>query len=114
MKLFSPNTSSKSDSYAVDVLVANLHEDGTGVGQQVAGHSEAVAQVGQVGVDAVAPGVPEGLDLLRLPGNVGGALPSRTSRLVVDHWKLELNLDTVRRVDVDALYPALQSFPAGQ
>ena len=76
----------------MDVLIANLHENGAGVGQQVTGHGEAVAQVGQIGVDAVAPGVTEGLYLLRLSGDVFAVLPSFTSRLVVDHWKLELNL----------------------
>ena len=41
-------------------------------------------------------------------------LPSRTSRLVVDHWKLELNRNAVGRVDVDALHLALQPLPLGQ
>ena len=53
---------------------------------------KAVAEVRQVRVDAVAPGVAEGLYLLRLARDVGSGCRRFTSRLVVDHWKLELNL----------------------
>ena len=55
----------------MDVFVANLDEDRAGVGEQVAGDGQAVAQIGQVGVDAVAPGVAEGFDLLGLAADVG-------------------------------------------
>ena len=41
--------------HEVDVLVADLNEDRSALGQQILGDGEAVAQVGQVGVDAVAP-----------------------------------------------------------
>ena len=54
------------------VLITDLHEDRATVREQVAGHGQAVAQVGEVGVDAVPPGVAEGLDLLRLAGDVLG------------------------------------------
>ena len=43
-------------------------------------------------MDAVAPSITECLDLLRFPGDVSGVAVTFTSRLVVDHWKLELNL----------------------
>jgi hypothetical protein len=55
---------------AVYVFVANLHEDRAAVGQQVAGDGQAVAQIGQIGVDAVAPRVAEGFDLLGLASDV--------------------------------------------
>ena len=42
------------------------------------------------------------------------ALPSFTSRLVVDHWKLRVELDAVGRVDVDALHLAAQALALGQ
>ena len=87
----SPNTSSISARTRCTFSSPICTKIGAALGQQVAGHGEAVAQVGQVGVDAVAPGVAEGLDLLGLAGDVVG-LAVRTSRLVVDHWKLELNL----------------------
>ncbi len=75
----------------MDVFIADLHEDGARIAKQIASDGEPVAQVGEVTVDAVAPSVAEGFDLLRLAGDVVG-LPSFTSRLVVDHWKLLLNL----------------------
>ena len=96
----------------MDILVADLHEYGAGVGQQVAGHGEAVAQVGQVGVDAVAPSVPESPDLLRLAGDVGGvAVP----HVAAGGGPLEVGVeaDAVGRVDVDALDLSTQSLPLG-
>ena len=41
-------------------------------------------------------------------------LPSLTSLLVVDHWKLELNRIPLGRVNVDALHLALKTFSARQ
>ena len=57
---------------AVDIFIADLHEDRAGIGEQIAGDGEAVAKVGEIGVDAVAPGVAEGFDLLGLAGDVVG------------------------------------------
>lgn len=82
-------------SDAVHIFIADLDKDRTAVaairavGEKVAGDGQPVAQIGQVGVDAVAPSVAEGLDLL---GSrvMWSLLPSLTSRLVVDHWKFEL------------------------
>jgi hypothetical protein len=54
----------------MDILVADLHKDAAGFVQQFAGQQQAVAQVGEVGVDAQFPGVAEGADLLRLGGQV--------------------------------------------
>ena len=88
----------------VNVLIANLHEDGTRLGQQVAGHGESVAQVGQVGVDAVAPGVPEGLDLLRLPRDVQAVA---VAHIAAGGGPLEVGVepDAVGRVDVATRLP---------
>jgi len=55
----------------VHVLVADLHKDRAAAGQQVAGDGQAVAQIGQVGVNAVLSGVAERLDLLGLAADVG-------------------------------------------
>ena len=97
----------------MDILIADLHEDGAGIGQQIAGDGQPIAQVGQVGVDAVAPGVAEGLDLLRLAGDVVG--------LAVLHvaagggpLEVAVELDAVGRVDVDALHLAAQPLALGQ
>ena len=57
---------------AMDVFITDLHEDGTRLGEQIARDSEAVAEVGEVAVDAVAPSVAEGFDLLRLARDVVG------------------------------------------
>jgi hypothetical protein len=97
----------------VDVLIADLYEDRAGFGQQVAGDGEAVAQVGEVGVDAVAPGVAEGFDLLRLAGDVFG---SAVLHVAAGGGPLEVavEFDAVGRVDVDHLHLAAQPFAFGQ
>ena len=73
------------------VLVADLHEDRTALRQQVARDRQTVAQIGQVGVDAVLPGVAERLDCSgsRL---MSVCLPSLTSRDSVETCQFELNL----------------------
>ena len=97
----------------MNVSVPDLHEDRAAFGQQIARHGQAVAQVGEVGVDAVAPGVAEGLDLLRLARDVIG--------LSIAHvaagggpLKVGVELDAVGRVDVDALHLAAQPLALGQ
>ena len=73
------------------VLVADLHEDAAGLGEQLAGDDQPVAQVGQVGVDAELPGVAEG----RICSGwrvTSSALPSFTSRLRVLTCQFEPNL----------------------
>ena len=52
------------------IRVTDLHEDRPVLGQQLPCNRKPVTQVGQVGVDAVLPGVPERLDLLRLTRDV--------------------------------------------
>ena len=63
------------------VFVAYLHEDRTGVGKQIARDRKAVAQIGEIAMDAIAPRITKGFDLFRLAGDVAYF----TSRLVVDH-----------------------------
>ena len=98
---------------AVDIFIADLHEDGAGIGEKIAGDGEAVAQVGEVAVDAVAPGVAEGFDLLGLAGDVVG--------LAVLHvaagggpLEVAVELDAVGRVEVDALHAPAQALALGQ
>ena len=52
------------------IFIADLDEDRTRISQQIARDGKTVAQVGQIGVDAVAPGVAEGFDLFGLAGDV--------------------------------------------
>lgn len=98
---------------AVDVLVADLHEHAAALGQKIAGDGQAVAQIGEVGVDAVAPGVAEGLHLFRLARQVVGLavlhVAARRAPLEVG-----VELDAIGRVDVDALHLPLQPFALGQ
>ena len=95
------------------VFIADLHEDGTGFGEQIAGDGEAVAEVGKIAVDAVAPGVAEGFDLLRLAGDVAGVA---VLHVAAGGGPLEVavELDAVGRVDVDALHLAAQALALGE
>jgi hypothetical protein len=54
----------------VDIFIADLHEDGARIGEQIARDGESVSEVSEVAVDAVVPGVAEGFDLLRLARDV--------------------------------------------
>ena len=64
-------------------------------------------------MDAVAPGVAEGLDLLRLAGDV---LAVAVAHVAAGGGPLEVGVepDAVGRVDVDALHLALQALPLGE
>ena len=95
------------------VLIANLHKDRAAVGEQVAGHGQAVAEIAEVGVDAVPPGVAEGLDLLRLAGDVLGLA---VLDVAAGGGPLEVGveLDAVGRVEVDALHAASEPLALGQ
>src|SRR5882672_9111429 len=57
--------------HTVDILVSDLHKDRPTFGQQIAHRSQAVAEVGQVTVDAVFPGVTKRLHLLGFATDVG-------------------------------------------
>ena len=97
----------------MDIFIADLHEDGAGIGEEIAGDGEPIPQVGEVAVDAVAPGVAEGFDLLGLAGDVVG--------LAVLHvaagggpLEVAVELDAVGRVEVDALHAPAQALALGQ
>src|SRR5206468_4248607 len=94
-------------------VVADLHEDQAAVGEEVAGDGQAVAQIGQVGVDAVAPGVAEGFDLLGLAGDVVlvAVLDVAARRRPLE---IRIEADAVGRVDVDALHLAAQPLALGE
>ena len=95
------------------VFISDLHEDRTAFREQVPRHDQAIPQVRQVGVNAVAPSVTEGLDLFRFAGDVGGVavfdVPAGGGPLEVG-----VELDAVGRVDVDTLHLATQSFALGE
>ena len=92
----------------MDIFIADLHEDGAGIGEEITGDGEPIPQVSEVAVDAVAPGVAEGFDLLGLAGDVVG--------LAVLHvaagggpLEVAVELDAVGRVEVDALHAPAQA-----
>ena len=77
--------------HQMHILVADLHEDAAGLGQQIAGDDKPVAQIGQIRVDAEFPRIAEG----RICSGwrvASSALPSFTSRLRVLTCQLEPNL----------------------
>ena len=97
----------------MDIFIANLHEDGAGIGEEIAGDGEPVPQVGEVAVDAVAPGVAEGFDLLGLAGDVVG-LAVRHIAAGGGPLEVRIEFDAVGRVDVDALYFAAKALALRQ
>ena len=71
----------------MDVLIADLDEDGAALGQKVPGDGQTVPKVRQVRVDPELPCVAESLDLLDLT-RASSSLPSFTSRLRADTCQL--------------------------
>ena len=97
----------------MDILIANLHKDGTTFRQQIARHRQSIAQIRQIRVNPVPPSVPERLHLLGLATDV--------LRLPVLHipacrrpLEVRVELDAVRRVEIDALHLAAQPFALGE
>src|SRR5947209_1850273 len=95
---------------AMHILIPNLHKNRTGIVKQIPRSGEAIAEVGQVAVDAIAPSVAECFYLFWLAGDVFDlavlhvAAGSRPLKVAVEP-------DAIRRVDIDALYPGAQTLP---
>ncbi len=100
-------------AHEVHVLVADLHEDAAALGEELARDRQAVAQVGEVRVDAELPGVAERLDLLGLAGRVLGLAVLHVA-LARAHLPVAAELDAVGRVHVDHLDLALEALLLGQ
>ena len=65
----------------MNIFVADLYENGTGISKQIAGYNQTVAQVSEIAMDSVTPGVTESFDLLWLSGDIRSPLhapPKRT------------------------------------
>src|SRR5579872_3718587 len=95
------------------ILITNLDKNRARIRKQVPRDGQAVAQIRQIRVDTIAPGVAEGLDLLGLAGDVldisvpdvaagGGPL------------KIGIEFDAVRRIEVNALDFAAKTLALGQ
>ena len=91
------------------VFIADLHKDGTGLGEELAGREQAVAQIGEVGMDAELPSVAEGADLFGLAGEVCGAAIDHIA-FVHAELPVRAEFDAVGRVDVDHLHAPFEAF----
>ena len=100
-------------SHQVDILVADLDEEASAFGEEFAGEDEAVAEVGEVGVDAEFPGVAEGADLFGLAGGVLG-LAVLDVALAGGDLPVGAEVDAVGRVEVDHLDLALEALFFGE
>ena len=54
----------------MDVLIADLYEDASALGEQLASDREPISQIAEIAVDAVLPGVAERPDLFRLASDL--------------------------------------------
>src|SRR4051794_29252638 len=97
----------------MNISVADLDEYAAALGEEVAGGGEAVAEVGQVAVDAQLPGIAERLDLLGLAGQVLGLGVLHVALAGAD-LPVATELDAVGRVEVDALHLAAQTLALGE
>src|SRR6266480_2210295 len=90
------------------VFVADLHKDRAGLSEQVTRYTQAVSEICKVTMNAVSPGVTERLHLLRLARDMQGITVPHvaTGRTPL---KIAVELDAVRRVDVDALHLSSQA-----
>lgn len=86
----------------MDIFVGDLDEAGAGFVEEFLGGEEAVAEVGEVGVDTEFPGVAEGFDLLGFAGEV---VVFAVGDVAVVEFDLPIGavFDAVGRIDVDAL-----------
>ena len=73
----SPKTSSSKARTTMHILVADLNEDAAAFGQKFPRNDQPITQIRQIAVDAVLPGIPERLDLLRLARQPRPCPPSR-------------------------------------
>ena len=93
----------------MNVFVRNLNEDGSGIRQEIPDNGQPIPQIRQVGMNAVPPGVPEGLHLLRLARDmINFAVLDIATR--GGPLEVGVELDAVRRVNIDALDLAPEAF----
>ena len=91
----------------MNILITDLHKHTAALSQQFPRHDQPVAQISQVRMDAQLPGIPEGLDLLRLARGVL-RLAILYVPLACAHLPVRAELDPVGRIHVDHLHPPLQ------
>jgi len=91
------------------ILVGDLDEAGAGFVEEIAGEEEAVAEIGEVGVDAELPGVAEGTDHFWFLGEVF-VLAVLDVAAIDEGLEIGAVADAVGRVDVNHLDLAGQAF----
>jgi hypothetical protein len=91
------------------VFVGDLDEAGAGFVEEIAGEEEAVAEIGEVGVDAEFPGVAEGTDHFGFLGEVF-VLAVLDVATIDEGLEIGAVPDAVGRVNVDHLYLASHAF----
>src|SRR5438094_1316554 len=95
------------------ILIANLHEDRSRLGQELLRYGKSIEQVRQVRVNPIPPRISKRLHLFGLACDVRRVpvlhVAARRAPL-----KIRVELDAVRRVDVDALDLAAQALALGQ
>jgi hypothetical protein len=96
-------------SHSVDILVADLDEAGAGFVEEIAGEEEAVAEIGEIGVDAEFPGVAEGANHFGFLGEVF-VLAVLDVAAIDEGLEIGAVADAVGRVDVDHLNLAGHAF----
>ena len=95
------------------ILVANLDKDRPVSVSRSRAHGETVTEVSEIAVNAIAPGVTEGLDLFRLAGDVIGiaVLHVAAGRRPLE---IAVELDAIWWIEIDALHLAAQAFALGE
>ena len=86
----------------MNIFVGDLDEAGAGFVEEVAGEEEAVAEIGEVGVDAEFPGVAEGADHFWFLSEVF-VLAVFDVAAIDEGLEIGAVADAVGRVDVDHL-----------
>jgi hypothetical protein len=93
----------------MDVFVGDLDETGAGFVEKVTGKEEAVAEIGEVGVDAEFPGVAEGADHFWFLGEVF-VFAIFNVAAIDEGLEIGAVADAVGRIDVNHLDLASEAF----
>ena len=93
----------------MNILIADLDEDAAAFGEEVARDCEAVAEVGEVGMDAEFPGVAEGADLFGLARGILGLAVLHVALAGAD-LPVGAEFDAVGRANVNHLDLAFKPF----
>src|ERR1022692_2436607 len=97
----------------MDVFITNLDEERPGISKQIPGHGQAVAQICEVRMDPISPGIPESLFLLGFACDVC-EFPIIDGAAGCRPLEIRIELDPVGRIDIDALNLTSKPFALSQ